>query len=356
FAAANFDKYEITKPVRRIQDFVIEDLSNWYVRLTRRRFWAPDDDPSKMRAYLTLYRILEGVCRLIAPVAPFTSELIWQELAGQGRSEGAPLSVHMTEYPRRDASRVDMNLVETMDLVRTIVTLGRAARARKNIKTRQPLAKLLVTLPGEQDAQRIEPYLYIIRDELNVKAVETRETLDDLVTYSAKLNFKVAGPKLGKHAKAAAAAIAALSSDDVKAFARSGKLTLDKVSPGLTLTTDEVEVKRTETDGYAVEFEGGCGIALETTLSDELLDEGFAREIVNKVQNMRKASGFEVTDSIEILLKSSPRLRQAAEKHAAFIQRETLARSMRFLDNGSPEGSTEWNINGEPAAIAVIKV
>ena len=153
----SFDSYEITKPVRAMQNFVIEELSNWYVRNTRRRFWAKADDPSKMRAYLTLYEVLAGVCQLSAPVAPFLSEMIWTQLMGENREKhGLPLSVHLGAFPKADESLIDEKLEETMDIAEKVVSLGRAARSRKNLKVRQPLARLMIKLPGRLDLSRLE--------------------------------------------------------------------------------------------------------------------------------------------------------------------------------------------------------
>ncbi len=352
-----FDKYEITRPVRSIQQFVIDDLSNWYVRLNRRRFWAKADDPSKMRAYHTLFTILDGVAKLGAPVAPFTAELLWKELHGENREKlGEPLSVHMTKFPKADETQIDSALEDVMDSVRKIVSLGRAARSRKNLKVRQPLSKLLVSLKREKDFEALKEYLEIVEDELNVKAVVPAPNLDQYVRYSAKLNFKVAGPKLGSHVKAAQAFVGALTNDQVKQFAESGKLSF--VADGATVVLDPevVEVLRIETEGYAVESDGGITIALAIELTQELIDEGFARELVNKIQNMRKSSGFEVTDHIAIRMTGSGPLKAATGKHEEFIRRETLAHKIEFIDSGILNDGTEWNINGEKAAIAVQKL
>lgn len=353
----SLDKYDITRPVRRIQTFVIDDVSNWYVRLNRRRFWAKEDDPSKMRAYLTLYRILEGVCRLSAPVSPFTSELLWKELTGANRQKhGLPLSVHMTEYPKADLSLIDSNLDEVMDTVRQVVSLGRAARSRKNLKVRQPLSQLMVGLQREKDFERMKEYLGIVEDELNVKEVTFASDLDSYISYSAKLNFKTAGPKLGAHVKAAQAFVAALSPEAAKKFASDGKISFQTDSQTIALTNEEIDITRSEKDGYAVESDGPVTVALVTGLTQELIDEGFAREMVNKIQNMRKSSGFEVTDFIRVSVSGTRPLHEAVTKHREFIKSETLARELEFTEAGSANGGTEWNINGEKAAIAVAKL
>ncbi|MEW6411189.1 MAG: isoleucine--tRNA ligase [Candidatus Zixiibacteriota bacterium] len=352
----SFDSYEITRPVRAIQHFVIEELSNWYVRNSRRRFWAEEDDPSKMRAYLTLYRVLVGVCRLSAPVAPFMAEIIWKELMGASREKfGIPLSVHMDDYPVADESLIDTELEQTMDIVEKIVSLGRAARSRKNLKVRQPLAQLMINPPKWVPSQRLQEFVDIIKSELNIKQVFMADNLDKLVTYSAKLNFKTAGPKLGPHAKQAAAFVSGLESDQVKQFAETKTLTFQADPEKIVLSDEEVEVIKTENEGYAVESEGQLTVALDIHMTDELIDEGFAREIVNKVQNMRKTSGYEVTDRIDIKINSNDQLADAVRKYEDFIKRETLADRISFISEKAFDGSTEWNINGVKAAIATIR-
>jgi len=355
----SFDQYEITRPVRAIQQFVIEELSNWYVRNNRRRFWAKGDDPSKMRAFLTLYHILESVCRLSAPVSPFLSELIWKELHGEDRAgHGAPLSVHMTAFPKADDSLIDTALEDSMGLAEKIVSLGRAARSRKNLKVRQPLSALIIGLPKGKTAAQLKPYLDIIKAELNIKEVKTTDCIDDYVSYSAKLDFRTAGPKLGKKVKEAARYLAELDSATIKQFAQTGEfsINLDTDTP-ILLSSDEVEIKQIERDGFAVEADGTLTIALATELTEELRDEGYAREMINKIQNLRKTSGFDVTDRIRVRVFSTDRLVSAASKHKEFISRETLAQELE-LSTGEEtvSGTSGWNINGEKTAISIDRV
>ena len=351
-----FDSYDITRSVRAIQSFVIDELSNWYVRNNRRRFWAKADDPSKMRAYLTLYRILSGVCQLSAPVAPFISELIWTELTGPNRQKhGLPLSVHMTSFPKADESQIDTSLEESMGLVEKVVSLGRAARSRKNLKVRQPLSQLLVGVKAKQ-YELLNNYLDIIKGELNIKEVAPASDLDQYVSYKAKLNFKTAGPRLGNAVKEVAARVGAADGEVIKEFATSGKLTIELDGRQVVLGEEDVQVIKQERDGFAVESDGPVSVALVTEITEELADEGIARELVNKIQNVRKSSGFEVTDHIRLKLSSSERLLKAARKHEDFIQRETLAEVIDFVADDELEGVQQWNINGEKTAIAVTKV
>jgi isoleucyl-tRNA synthetase len=309
-----------------------------------------------MRAYYVLYTLLEGLCRLTAPVAPFISELIWKELTAGIMIDTEVISVHMANYPKSDASLIDEKLEEKMDLARRIVSLGRAARSRKNLKVRQPLAKLMVGLPGKDGFSRLQDYIEIIKDELNIKEITPAEDLDKYVSFNAKLNFKTAGPKLGKAVKKAAAYVQELSSDEVKHFAQTGRMEIEADGHKITLTDDEVEVHKIEKEGFAVENDYSLTVALSTELTPELIDEGFAREMVNKIQNMRKSSGLEVTDHIKVAVHSSDTLKKAVNKYDDFIRRETLAEQIEFIEKDPLENSTTWNINGEKAAIAVAKV
>ena len=351
-----FDDYEITRPVRAIQHFVIEELSNWYVRNNRRRFWAKEDDPSKMRAYLTLYRILEGVCRLSAPVSPFMSELVWRELTGADpESHGLPISVHMTAYPETDSTAIDADLETNMDLVEKVVRLGRAARSRKNLKVRQPLSRLMVSIADQGGFTRLADDIGIIKDELNIKDVIPARDLETFVTYTAKLNFKAAGPRLGSDVKKAAAFVSGLSSDEVRQFVRDNELEFKAGGSAHTLTPADIDVSRVEKEGFAVETDGVVTVALDTAVTDDLRDEGFARELVNKIQNMRKRGGFEVTDHIAVGMQASERLRSAAVKYEEFIKRETLAHRIDYEKTDTSGAGTEWDINGEKATIVVAK-
>ena len=354
-AAADLDAYQVTPPVRAIQNFVIEDLSNWYVRNNRRRFWAKGDDPSKMRAYLTLYRLLTGICRLTAPVTPMTSELVYRQLMGVGDDHNAALSVHFTDYPSCDDALVEPELEKTMALVQNVVSLGRAARSRKNLKVRQPLSKMLVALPKEVSFERVREYLPIIKAELNVKGVEAVASLDTYVSYRAKLNFKTAGPRLGGAVKTAAAWLGQLDAATIRRFVADKELVFESGGTKHRLTDEDIEVIREEAPGFAVESDGGITVALATELTEELIDEGFARELVNKIQNMRKTSGLDVTDRITVSMSAPEPVRRAAGRHDEFIRRECLADRLEFVPRPSADAK-EWNVNGEKTAIAVAKV
>jgi isoleucyl-tRNA synthetase len=356
---AAFDGYDITRAVRLMQDFVIEELSNWYVRNNRRRFWADGDHPDKMRAYATLYEVLLGISRMMAPVAPFTSELLWQQLTGERRtSRNLPLSVHLSDFPTADQNLIDSDLEQTMGLVEKAVSLGRAARSRKNLKVRQPLSKLMISVPQNSFMDRIEPYLPIIKAELNVKQIEAADNLDTYISYSAKLNFQVAGRKLGALVKQVAAELQAMSSERVAEFVRNGEMAVQADGTSVTLAREDVEVIRDDREGFAVETEGNLTVALVTELTEELVREGIARELINKIQNMRKGNGYEVTDRIQVYYQTpDPTARQAAQAFREHICAETLADELvEAQDVDSKEGSKQWSLNGIPATLLVERV
>ncbi|MEP0829275.1 MAG: isoleucine--tRNA ligase, partial [bacterium] len=318
------DNYDLTPPARMITAFVIDDLSNWYIRLNRRRFWGPGNDPSKMRAFLTLYRMLLGTARLIAPYSPFTAEYLWQELVKPGNGKKLT-SVHMAEFPRYDDTAIETELEESMALAQKVVSLGRAARNRRNLKVRQPLNGIKVHLGDSAQFDRLKAELPVILDELNVKAVEELKSVSSVVSYKAKLNFAVAGKKYGGLVKELGPLVAGLSSDKLESFLATGELLLNAGGSEVKLTPEELEVQKLEKEGLAVESDGGVTVALDTAIDDNLRDEGFAREMVNKIQNMRKSSGFEVTDRISVLVKTEEPLLSAVLRYNDYICQETLA-------------------------------
>ncbi len=349
------DNYDLTPPTRIINDFVIDDLSNWYIRLNRRRFWAPDNDPSKMRAYLTLYSILRGTFSLIAPYCPFTAEFFWNELTGPEASK-RPASIHMTDYPVCDEKSIQADIEKSMELAQKIVSTGRAARNRKNLKVRQPLAGIMVNIPGIDQFEKIHEVEQIIMDELNVKSIVELKSVSDVVSYKAKLNFAAAGAKLGKDTKAIAKAVADMNQDDIKRLQTSGEINPYLEKPEIKIGLDDVIIDKIEKDGFAVETVDGITVALKTEIDDNLRDEGFAREIINKVQNMRKTSGFEVTDRIEILVDTADPLATALRKYDEAIRDETLADRISLVNPIPVEhDGKSWDINGVKAELAVIK-
>jgi len=348
------DHYDLTRPARLIQEFVIEDLSNWYVRRSRRRFWQSGETQDKISAYLTLWECLAEVCKLIAPYTPFIAEELYQEL-GAKLDPNSPQSVHLTNFPLASEKYVDKNLEQKMDHLRKVVTLGRAARSRVEIKIRQPLGEMLVQLPRGESIDELKSLLGLISEELNVKKITVWDKNVSLTELSAKPNFSRLGPKFGKKANLVAEKIKSLSQTELKKFKDESMLQIDLDGTSLELKPEDMEISEKEKEGWVVESENECKIALSTVLTEKLKDEGFARELVNKIQNMRKTAGFEVMDRIKAEIKTTPRLNQAIKAFEDYIKKETLALELSL--SGANGGHTEeWDINGERAIISVKRV
>jgi isoleucyl-tRNA synthetase len=350
---ASMDNYDITKAVRRLQAFVIDDLSNWYVRLSRSRFWTGEMGDDKTAAYTTLYEVLETVVRAIAPYAPFLSEAMYRRLT-EAVGGGLPESVHLCNFPEADARAIDSELESAMDLARSVVALGRAARNEAGIKVRQPLSRLLLAGVPPMRKAGLEALEALVLTELNVKTMAWAEP-DDLATLRAEPVFPKLGPKHGKRVNQVAGAIRALDGDEVGTLAAGGEVTVNVADESATVSKEDVKIVAAAKPGLAVSAEAGLTLALDTELTEELLDEGFAREMINKIQFMRKEAGFEVVDRILVHYEAGPRLKLAVDRHAGRIASETLAEK---IAEGAEAGEFQkaWDVNGETATIAVERV
>ncbi|MBU0679052.1 MAG: isoleucine--tRNA ligase [Verrucomicrobia bacterium] len=342
------DVYDLQLAVRPFVHF-IEDLTNWYIRRSRRRFWKSSDDEDKQQAYATLYAVLLRLSRIAAPFVPFISESIYQNL----RSEDMPESVHLCDYPTTDGSGRDRELERQMDAVMSVVSMGRLLRTEYNLKVRQTLKGLHVVCRNGEHLDRVRALKALITDELNVKEVWFSSRDTDLVDLSAKPNFKRLGPKLGAGVKKAAGEIARLGNEELEGLLsdRSIAITVDGVKHAIT--ADDVVIERTPKEGLAVTSEGAVVVALEIELTDELILEGLAREFVNKVQNMRKTADFDVTQRIEVLYSAEDLVAKAIETHSSYIMAEVLATACS-LQSEAPENSTDWDLNGLMCSITVI--
>ncbi len=348
------DHYDLTRTARQIQEFVVEDLSNWYVRRSRRRFWQAEETEDKISAYLTLWECLVAVCGLVAPYTPFIAEELYRNLCPKIDSK-FPESVHLTDFPEAVEEYVDKRLEQKMESLRRIVILGRAARSRAQIKIRQPLGEMLVALPKGASRGDLESLFELTSDELNVKRISFLEPDMSLVELSAKPNFGQLGPKWGKRANQVAERIKSLGQDELAKFKEGGKLKIELDGTSLELKPEDMEILEKEKEGWVVESANDYRVALSTVLTEELRDEGFARELVNKVQNMRKAAGFEVMDRIETNIRTTPRLNRAIEAFEGYIKKETLSSELS-LSKDKGERIEEWDINGEKAVISIEKV
>ena len=335
--------YKVPETAKALQSFV-DELSNWYVRRSRARFWAKGMEQDKINAYMTLYTALVTFAKCAAPMVPFITENIYRNLVCS-IDASAPISVHLCDFPAADDSKIDAALERNMDEVSKIVVLGRAARNAANIKNRQPVAQMFV---------KAEPlpefFVDIIADELNVKAVEFRANMDEFVKYTVKPNFRVLGKKVGKKMGEVQAALKNLNGAAAKAeLDKTGELRLGEI----ILTPEDIEITVAQTEGYNCQNDGEISIALSTALTPALIEEGFVREIISKVQTMRRDSKFEVTDRIKIYASGNDRLAEIISRNAAEIKTITLADE---IISAAAENSRDWDINGEKISLGVAKI
>nr|WP_300001678.1 isoleucine--tRNA ligase [Tissierella sp.] len=340
----NMEIFELTRVVRDIQDFVIEDLSNWYIRRNRRRFWSTELDKDKKAVYNTTYEILTGLCKMVAPFVPFMAEEIFQKLTdGEG-------SVHLEYYPDENEDLIDVELEEKMDLVRELVGLGRASRETVRIKVRQPLSEVVIDGKYEEMISDLVP---LIKEELNVKEVIFENDLSSYMNYSLKPNFKVAGSVLGKHVKTFGKVLNSLDPKETVERLDSGEiLKLDLDGEDFDIPKDFVQVTISSKEGFNVAMENNLFVILDTTLTEELENEGYAREFVSKIQQLRKTNGYDVLDNINISYSGSETINKAIEEYSEFIKSETLAKKLERVE----ASLEEQDLNGEMTGIKLEKL
>ena len=343
---SNLSSYKVTETAKALQEFV-DELSNWYVRRSRERFWGKDMNQDKINAYMTLYTALTTVVKLAAPMVPFITESIYRNLVCSVDAK-APISVHLCDFPVANEAFIDSELEAEMELVLEIVVLGRAARNASNIKNRQPIGHMYV----KADRQLDDYFKEIVASELNLKAVSFKDDMEAYLSYSFKPQFKVLGPKVGKQIGEVKAALAAVNGHAAKAeLETTGKLKLSLKSGEVELTAEDVDITMSQTEGFATQRYGNVTIALETTLSQELIEEGFVREIISKLQTMRKENGFEVVDHITVYAAGNDKLTDIMSRNEDFLKKVVLADNVVY---GSTDGFVKaWNINGEEITLAV---
>mgnify|MGYP001864005521 FL=1 len=343
---SDLENYRIPEAARALQEFV-DDMSNWYVRRSRERFWAKGMEQDKINAYMTLYTALVTVCKTAAPMIPFITEEIYQNLV-RSIDENAPESIHLCDYPVADESMIDPELEANMDKVLKVVVMGRACRNTANIKNRQPIGKMFVK--GMPDLP--EFYQDIVTEELNVKELELTEDVRAFTSYTFKPQLKTVGPKYGKMLGRIKAALANLDGnaamDEVNA---TGALKLTVNGQEITLFKEDLLIDMAQTEGYVSESDYGITVVLDTRLTEELLEEGFVREIISKIQTMRKEADFQVTDKIHVTYQGSEKAEAVFSKAASEIAGETLALDVKKAE---PAGYVkEWKINGEDVTMGV---
>ncbi len=323
------DEYELTKAHRAIQNFAIYELSNWYIRRNRRRFWKGDKDKDKIAAYQTLREVLINVLVLMSAAAPFLSETLYQRLKNEDDVE----SVHLMDLPVADENLIDVELEEKMSLAQTIVTLARSLREKAKIRVRQPLQRLLIPVLNPAQRRNIQYFESIIKEELNVKEIEYVSGDTDIVTKKAKGNFKVIGKKFGKMTQAVANAIKEMTNDDIRELETNNKFKLTVNETEVDITMEDVEIQSDNIEGWLVASDEGITVALDTQLTPELINEGLAREFVNRIQNLRKNLKFEVTDRINIYINAGDDFMKAVNELSDYIKNETLANSIEFVND-----------------------
>jgi len=345
------DEYDITKAARAVSEFTLDQLSNWYVRRNRRRFWKSEQGKDKTAAYQTLYECLETIARLMAPFAPFFAEELFRNLNAATKRSDAE-SVHLTSTPTVEEEAIDVELEWRMERAEKIVMLVRAMRMKSNLKVRQPLKRIILPITNEKDRAAVKRMEAVILDEINVKAVEYVTDESGIVKKRAKANFKSIGPKFGKSVQLVANRIKELSPVEISELERSGSMSLPVNGTTYTIAQDDVEIIREDIEGWLVESDEGVTVALDTELDEALLTEGFAREFVNRVQNMRKEAGFEVIDRINIYYKAGEKSGERLKGMAAYIRNETLA--VDFSDAfRNAEYTSSLDINGEAVEASI---
>ena len=328
---AFYADYEPTKAARAISDFTQDYLSNWYVRLCRRRFWKGEYEQDKISAYQTLYTCLETIAKLSAPIAPFFMDRLYLDLNVATQKETFE-SVHLAEFPNYDATLVDASLERKMEAAQTISSLVLSLRAKEKIKVRQPLQKIMIPVANIQQKEEILAVSDLIKHEVNVKEIELLEEASGILVKQIKPNFKTLGPRFGKDMKAIAGVVTNFSAQDINKIEQTGVLDIEVNGKNITLALDDVEITSQDIEGWLVANEGNLTVALDITLNDDLRQEGIARELVNRIQNLRKDSGFELTDRIDVKLQSDAQINTAIFTNMSYIKAETLTEALEIVD------------------------
>jgi isoleucyl-tRNA synthetase len=313
-----YETYEPTKAGRAISDFVNDNLSNWYVRLNRKRFWGGEMNTDKLSAYQTLYTCLKTVSKLMAPIAPFYADKLYGDLK-------PATSVHLSDFPVADESLIDKDLEEKMQIAQQISSMILALRRKVNIKVRQPLSMLMIPVLDERQKEIIEAIQTLILNEVNVKTIKYVDNAAEILVKRIKPDFKKLGPLYGKIMKDLAVAIAALSQQDIAVLEKTGSLSVPAAGQIAKITIDDVEIFSEDIPGWLVANEGKLTVALDITITEALKKEGIARELVNRIQNIRKAKGYEITDKIRVAIQSDPHIDEAVEEYKQYIANQVLA-------------------------------
>lgn len=347
----HMDNYNLTKAARLISEFTIDQLSNWYIRRCRRRFWKSEMNENKLSAYQTLYECLITISKLAAPFIPFITEEIYQNLNSVTQKEKYE-SIHLALTPKPVYRNIELE--EKMEIAQKVVYLTRSMRAKANLKVRQPLEKIMVVVDkSKQDA--IKQMQNVILDEVNIKELVLLDDDSGIVNKTAKPNFKSIGPKFGKDVKSVAESIRNFSTENIETLEANDNIEVNIDGKLLNITLEDVEILGSEIEGWVVESTEGVTVAIDSELSDELIAEGLAREFVNRIQNMRKDSGFDVTDRIKIKYSGNSELTNAVNMFNKYVSNETLADEINDVENLNGAAQTDWKINNIECSISIEK-
>lgn len=353
---ADLDDYEPTKAARAIGEFVSDNLSNWYVRLNRKRFWGGDMTDDKLAAYQTLYQCLETLSRLMAPIAPFYSDMLYRDLhAGMG--DACAESVHLAFFPEADTAVIDSDLEQRMKLAQTITSMVLGLRRKVNIKVRQPLSTLMVPVADEEHLKMLNAISDLVLNEVNVKNLKAVSADEGILVKRVKLDFKKLGPKFGKQMKAVAAAAAAMSAQDIAALERDGFVELSLNDTTARLDLADVEVLSEDIPGWLVANEGSVTVALDVVVTPQLRLEGIARELVNRIQNVRKNRGFVITDRINVTFDNiDPEIVEIADKFGSYIGAQVLANAIVAAPVDGDDPDTEvMDLDGKQVKVLIVR-
>ena len=347
----NYESYEPTRVARLIQDFVMDKLSNWHVRLSRRRFWKGEYNTEKVAAYQTLFECLEKVALLASPIAPFFMDRLFQDLNTVSGKHSAS-SIHLSDFPKSDASVIDKDLERKMQMAQNVTSLALSLRKKERLRVRQPLQKIMIPILNAKMQEDIDGVSTIILSEINVKEIEFLGKDSDVLTKQIKPNFKTLGPKFGKDMKLISGVVNQFSADDIKKIERDGNYLINE---SITIDISDVEITSKDIPGCIVATNNGLTVALDITLSDELREEGLAREFINRIQNLRKDSGLEVTDKVKIQVEKNDSLTAAIKNNFTYICDETLAVQLDFEEHSIMNGSEIELIDNISTKVLIIK-
>jgi isoleucyl-tRNA synthetase len=347
----NYESYEPTRVARLIQDFVMDKLSNWHVRLSRRRFWKGEYNTEKVAAYQTLFECLEKVALLASPIAPFFMDRLFQDLNSVSGKHSAS-SIHLSDFPKSDACVIDKDLERKMQMAQNVTSLALSLRKKERLRVRQPLQKIMIPILNAKMQKDIDGVSAIILSEINVKEIEFLGKDSNVLTKQIKPNFKTLGPKFGKDMKLISGVVNQFSADDIKKIEKDGNYLINE---SITIDISDVEITSKDIPGCIVATNNGLTVALDITLSDELREEGLAREFINRIQNLRKDSGFEVTDKIKIQVEKNDSLTAAIKNNFTYICDETLAVQLDFEEHTILNGSEIELIDNISTKVLIIK-